>query len=267
MGQFAGASRADGSEHEQRVDRTLEVAGVLLLRWGYRHLTVDEIARHASIGKGTVYLHWRSKDDLLATLLLRELADLYIGLAHRIDNDAREVRISRVLRATVALVAARPLLRALVGADRELLGSLLDNKVVSTQSHRLTSLPAWQEYLTALEANGLLKSDVDPSSIAYAADAVVAGCVVLGGTTSCSPDDVADVIEALASRALDSEIRNTPVQFQNAASVASQEFLRAAGRCLSPYEAALQRGSGMEGTGPPWVHSSDTAIRAVGDVG
>ena len=53
------------------MERVLDSAAELLLRWGYQRVTIDEIARHAGIGKGTVYLHFPTKEALFLTMLLR----------------------------------------------------------------------------------------------------------------------------------------------------------------------------------------------------
>ncbi|MGH3566828.1 MAG: helix-turn-helix domain-containing protein [Pseudonocardia sp.] len=44
----------------EREERLLDVATDLLVRWGYQRVTVDAVARQAGIGKGTVYLHFRT---------------------------------------------------------------------------------------------------------------------------------------------------------------------------------------------------------------
>ena len=45
-------------------DRILDAADRLLGRFGYRKMTVDDLAREAGIGKGTVYLSFRSKEEV-----------------------------------------------------------------------------------------------------------------------------------------------------------------------------------------------------------
>jgi AcrR family transcriptional regulator len=42
----------------------LDAAERLLMRYGYRRMTVDDLAREAKIGKGTVYLHFDSKEEV-----------------------------------------------------------------------------------------------------------------------------------------------------------------------------------------------------------
>ncbi len=57
--------------NESRSQLVLDSAAELLVRWGYRRVTIDDVTAHAGIGKGTVYLHLRTKDALFLTVLLR----------------------------------------------------------------------------------------------------------------------------------------------------------------------------------------------------
>ena len=45
--------------------RILDAAERLLGRYGYRKMTVDDLAVEAGIGKGTVYLNFRSKEEVV----------------------------------------------------------------------------------------------------------------------------------------------------------------------------------------------------------
>ncbi|MBC3192586.1 TetR/AcrR family transcriptional regulator [Pseudonocardia sp. C8] len=59
----------------------------LALERGYAHLTVEEIAERADVGRATFYTHYRDKDELLDAVvrtLLDELRDL---LATELDDD------------------------------------------------------------------------------------------------------------------------------------------------------------------------------------
>ncbi len=42
----------------------LDAVDVLLGRYGYGKMTVDDVAREVGIGKGTIYLHFESKEEL-----------------------------------------------------------------------------------------------------------------------------------------------------------------------------------------------------------
>src|ERR1044071_375895 len=43
----------------------LDATDRLLARFGYRKMTVDDIAAEAGIGKGTIYLHFTSKEEVV----------------------------------------------------------------------------------------------------------------------------------------------------------------------------------------------------------
>jgi AcrR family transcriptional regulator len=49
----------------------LDAAERLLMRFGYRRMTVDDLAREAGIGKGTVYLHFDSKEEVALAVVNR----------------------------------------------------------------------------------------------------------------------------------------------------------------------------------------------------
>ncbi|MCU0460280.1 MAG: TetR/AcrR family transcriptional regulator [Bacteroidales bacterium] len=44
---------------------------------GFQSTTITQIARHAGISKGLMYNYFRSKEDLLAAIINRSLADIY----------------------------------------------------------------------------------------------------------------------------------------------------------------------------------------------
>jgi AcrR family transcriptional regulator len=49
----------------------LDAAERLMVRHGYRRMTVDDLAREAGIGKGTVYLHFDSKEEVALAVVNR----------------------------------------------------------------------------------------------------------------------------------------------------------------------------------------------------
>lgn len=49
--------------------RILEAAETRLWRYGFKKTTIDEIAADAGVGKGTVYLHFDSKEDIALAII------------------------------------------------------------------------------------------------------------------------------------------------------------------------------------------------------
>ncbi|HVH25032.1 MAG TPA: helix-turn-helix domain-containing protein [Pseudonocardia sp.] len=141
-----------------REARILDAAGELLLVYGYRRVTIDDVARRAEVGKGTVYLHWSSKLELFATVMLREVARLVADQLVAMRSDPTEILLHRTMRRMFLLVMRRPLARAFYTGDSELLGALItDTKIGLRFAAQKSAMGA--PYLTALHEHGLLADD------------------------------------------------------------------------------------------------------------
>ena len=79
---------------EDTRDAILDASDRLLIRYGYKKMTMDDLAREAGIGKGTIYLYFRSKEEVALSCAdrmtkvvqsrLREVADEESAPAARI---------------------------------------------------------------------------------------------------------------------------------------------------------------------------------------
>src|SRR5215469_2386920 len=89
----------DAETRRAREERILDVAADLLQRLGYGRLTMDDVAAQAGIGKGTIYLHWKSREALFQAVLQRELAALLQQLDSAVEQDPHNAlphRLGRV---------------------------------------------------------------------------------------------------------------------------------------------------------------------------
>ncbi len=59
-----------GSHSKDKRERIIDAAIKLFTRLGYHQTKLDEVARQAEIAKGTLYLYFRSKEDLFVQCLL-----------------------------------------------------------------------------------------------------------------------------------------------------------------------------------------------------
>lgn len=64
----------------------LDAAAVLFDRFGYRKTTIDEIAQEAGIGKGSVYLRFKSKEEIGVAWLRRTLEGLFDDLVSDVEG-------------------------------------------------------------------------------------------------------------------------------------------------------------------------------------
>jgi TetR/AcrR family fatty acid metabolism transcriptional regulator len=63
-------------QRQERESLILQVAEEVLLEKGYTDTSIDEIAARVGIAKGTVYLHFPSKEDLVVTIFARNMQTL-----------------------------------------------------------------------------------------------------------------------------------------------------------------------------------------------
>lgn len=54
----------DSSRRRTSRDSILDATDRLLARNGYKRMTIEELAKEVGIGKGTIYLHFESKEDI-----------------------------------------------------------------------------------------------------------------------------------------------------------------------------------------------------------
>lgn len=154
-------------ESARRADRILDAAGVLLLRLGYRKVTIEDVARQAEVGKGTVYLHWRSKEQLFQALLLRVSVEVTEELLALLLADPMEVLPHRFMRSSFLAAMRRPLMLALLTDDGELLGKLGQGPL------RRAKAQSSDHYCQMMIARGLLRGDVP--HVLYAMRSAVLG--------------------------------------------------------------------------------------------
>ena len=50
---------------EETRDAILDAADRLLARYGYKKMTMEDLAQEVGIGKGTIYLHFPSKEEVV----------------------------------------------------------------------------------------------------------------------------------------------------------------------------------------------------------
>jgi AcrR family transcriptional regulator len=81
----------------------LDSAAELLKEVGYKKMTIDELARHAGLGKGTVYLYFESKQEVALSFIDRQNSKLQSYLREilrskdRSRNRLREMLVQRVM--------------------------------------------------------------------------------------------------------------------------------------------------------------------------
>lgn len=150
---------------DDRESRILDAANELITHYGYDKTTVDDIARQAGVSKGAVYLHFKSKEALFETLLLRESERVMDDMFARIEADPDGGTLFRVY--THALVAAisNPLIRALTTRDRRVLGDFARRFAgMATQQE---GMMFGYEFIKHFQDVGLIRKDFSPDTVTH----------------------------------------------------------------------------------------------------
>lgn len=69
-----------------RAELILEAAIELFSRYGYERTSIDDIAKHLGIGKGSVYLEFRTKEDILMRIIECYATRIQAMMDERVEN-------------------------------------------------------------------------------------------------------------------------------------------------------------------------------------
>jgi AcrR family transcriptional regulator len=222
----------------ERAQQILDAAADLLLRWGYKRITIEDVAKQAGVGTGTVYLHWKTKEALFESVLLRELLTIWRTLIQRMRDDPREALLHRFLRAQFLIIWERPLARALFTQNGDLLGKLAHSPI----ARQAQPVGSAHEMIGILRNLNIMRADSSLAAQSYAFSAAVTGFAFvdqfLSGADVASREAQADAVELLVRRtfapdepptdeALRTLVAPTLIQFLEQACVYYEQQLQA----------------------------------------
>ena len=172
------------SKREQRADRILDAAAELMLRWGYNKTTIDDIARQAGVAKGTIYLHWKTREDLFLALMEREYIRLTRDIQQRIASDPEGGTIEGITKHSMLATMKSPLMKAVLLRDTDLMGEWMRKEYArpSYSEQIAQSLALLELYRT----RGVVRDDIDVRKQVYMLDAITIGFLVI---EQYMPDD------------------------------------------------------------------------------
>ncbi|MCE3553714.1 TetR/AcrR family transcriptional regulator [Pseudonocardia sp. RS11V-5] len=208
---------------ESREDRLLDAAADLLVRWGYQRVTIDEVARRAGIGKGTVYLHFRTKEALFLAVLMRSHRTVTAGMADRMEADPAEALPARAVRSIYRELLDDPVTRPLYLGDPEVLGRLAHEAAEALGGLTARRTEVGRRWFSLVREAGRMPTDLPIDAQMHLFSAVTTGFFFLDGMPSTpgptDPDARADLLEHALRSAL--EIPGAPLTRECAAECAA----------------------------------------------
>ncbi len=137
---------------------------MLLVRWGYRKTSIDDVAREAGVGKGTIYLHWKDKNHLFRAAIWRANHQVSEDIKQRIAADPEGGLPHRLWMHSMLAALANPLVAAMIKGQPDLFQGLMgafDPKA----RHQLVGHA--DTYVAQLQQAGLIRTDLPVPVIMY----------------------------------------------------------------------------------------------------
>ena len=193
------------SKREEREQRILDAAGELIQKWGYRKTTIDDIAKQARVAKGTIYLHWKTREELFLALIYREETRLFTEIGQNMEDDPDGLTLSGMIKHTMLATLKHPLMKALFLRDAEFLGELVTHEY-NTASYQ-AQLQGYITLMEILREHGLVRSDVGLREQVFLVSAISWGCAtidrLLPDDFRFSNEEVVEMMTATLRRVLE----------------------------------------------------------------
>jgi AcrR family transcriptional regulator len=194
--QGASTRETEVSRRRERAQRILDAAAALILRWGFQKTTLDDVSRQAGVAKGTMYLHWKTREELFRALISREKLELAEDLKQRICADPAGATLRGILKHSALALMQRPLLKAVLMRDMDVLGKLAHGKQSSVD--RADKLIGFKIYLELLREYGLVRTDLSQQAQVYMFSAIFMGfffvAPLMPDEFTFSDDEIADLM-------------------------------------------------------------------------
>ena len=196
--------RSEFGSREERRRHILQVTRELIQRWGYKKTTIDDIARYANVAKGTIYLHWKTREELFEDLVMGEWIRVMKKFRDRLSENPEAGTFSNLMRIAAQITLKEPLMMALMTGDNEVLGNIAHNPA----GENLIRIR--MEYTYALmqiqSEKGLIRSDLDIETAIKMLAAISLGYFTLDQylpeQLRFSPDEMAERLAETIERTL-----------------------------------------------------------------
>jgi AcrR family transcriptional regulator len=98
----------------ERADSILREASALASEQGWASLRVEDVAHRAGIAKGTIYLDFKDKDELVAAAMRRSMGEILEAMRSAAEGATDDERLETSLRVLGRLPIERPDLVSLI---------------------------------------------------------------------------------------------------------------------------------------------------------
>ncbi|WP_083766085.1 TetR/AcrR family transcriptional regulator [Symbiobacterium thermophilum] len=228
--------RGRQSRRTERALRILDAAASLVERYGYSKTTMDDVAREAGVAKGTLYLHWNTREELFGAVLRREQILLTRSFLDRMRAQKQPLTVHALFKQAALGLLERPLVRAVFTRDVEVVGNLLRRE----QRDHPEQKELFHLLLDFLGRSNLMRRDLTPQAQAFLVSAIFLGFFLMVSwvpdQAEMSDEQVAGLMADTVVAALHLDGQATPREEAEAA----EDVLRHLEELVAREEAAFQ---------------------------
>jgi AcrR family transcriptional regulator len=153
-----GRAGREASKREERERRILDATAELLQRWGYRKTTLEDIAKTAGVAKGTIYLSWKTREEIFLALIEREELGMLNEIERRMEEDPEGMTLPGLVKHSILATLESPLLKALALQDTNFLSELIIREY-SAASYQ-AQMQSYMAILETLRGLGVIRADI-----------------------------------------------------------------------------------------------------------
>jgi len=159
----------DDEKREQKRNTIMQAALKIFSRKGYSPAAIEEVAREASIAKGTLYLYFRDKADLFSSTILFVIDGLVEVMQENITESMGPLEVMRSIAYTELEYFSQNteffgLIRTVMGGnllgDHESLFSKISDK-------RLELVQYLTQIVQSAQSEALIRKDIEAEEIVY----------------------------------------------------------------------------------------------------
>lgn len=187
-----------------RQESILDAAARLIIQYGYDKTTIGDVADAIGLNRALVYGHFKSKEDLLESLIRREMRRYGEAWFKHLMTDPKGGTIASVYRGIAYSLKANPFMAAIVTRNGDTFGKYLrkpGNIFEGMQSQNMAN-----SLLQDLQDAGTIRQDVNIAAITYIMDVLANSMVNLPRTGSVPPyDELLETVAEMLDRMLTPE--------------------------------------------------------------
>lgn len=143
-----------------KAKRILDATRDLLLSRGARGVTISEVAQRAHVGKGTVYLYWQTKEELIIELFVRDFVAAMDETIATIKASPEMIVPHELFSLLQRTLRKHPFMTALRTRDHEFLGLVEGNAAIEELINAAGPSAFLSETLPVFRDHGMVRTDL-----------------------------------------------------------------------------------------------------------